>query len=96
MSTYKYNLQKFHAIEKAEITIEGITVLAGENGCGKSTLSKWLYYIVNEVYNFEQNLFKDYIKSLSSLIDRMYFAARNMGLYSPIKYDDVSSANEKK
>ena len=64
MSTYKYNLQNFHAIEKAEITIEGITVLAGENGCGKSTLSKWLYYIVNEVYNFEQNLFKDYIKSL--------------------------------
>ena len=71
MSTYKYNLQNFHAIERAEITIEGITVLAGENGCGKSTLSKWLYYIVNEVYNFEQNLFKDYIKSLSSLIDRM-------------------------
>ena len=94
MSTYKYNLQNFHAIERAEITIEGITVLAGENGCGKSTLSKWLYYIVNEVYNFEQNLFKDYIKSLSSLIDRMYFAARNMGLYSPIKYDDVSSANK--
>ena len=94
MSTYKYNLQNFHAIERAEITIEGITVLAGENGCGKSTLSKWLYYIVNEVYNFEQNLFKDYIKSLSSLIDRMYFVARNMGLYSPIKYDDVSSANK--
>ena len=50
MSKYKYSLYGYHAIEKADITINGITVLSGENGCGKSTLSRWLYYIINERY----------------------------------------------
>lgn len=34
----------FRAINKADIIIDGITVVAGENGCGKSTLSKLLYH----------------------------------------------------
>ena len=47
MSTYKYSMFDYHAIAETEITIDGITVLAGDNGCGKSTLSRWLYYLVN-------------------------------------------------
>ena len=35
MSKYKYSLYGYHAIEKADITINGITVLSGENGCAK-------------------------------------------------------------
>lgn len=38
MSNYRYTLSDYHAIKEADITINGITVLAGENGCGKSTL----------------------------------------------------------
>ena len=53
MSIYRYTLSDYHAIKKADITIDGITVLAGENGCGKSTLSRWLYYLVNGAQQFE-------------------------------------------
>ena len=33
MSKYKYSLYGYHAIEKADITINGITVLSGEVLC---------------------------------------------------------------
>ena len=35
--------EKFRAIKKADIWLDGITVVSGINGCGKSTISKLLY-----------------------------------------------------
>lgn len=47
MSKYNFKIENYHAIGHADIDIDGITVIAGGNGCGKSTLSRWLYYILN-------------------------------------------------
>lgn len=46
-------VKDFRAVKKAEITIDGITLVAGVNGCGKSTISKLLYYAVNTITNFD-------------------------------------------
>src|ERR1017187_9551198 len=43
----------FRAIGKADIIINGITVVAGENGCGKSTISKLLYYLYKTASNYD-------------------------------------------
>jgi AAA15 family ATPase/GTPase len=59
----------FRAINKANIIIDGVTVVAGENSSGKSTLSKSLYYLFkatsqfdslvrNELENDLQNVFR--------------------------------------
>lgn len=53
MSIYNFKISDYHAIKHANIVIDGITVLAGENGGGKSTLSRWLYYIMNVATEFE-------------------------------------------
>lgn len=50
MSKYRFNISNYHAIENADILVDGITVLAGPNGSGKSTISKWLYYMVDVAY----------------------------------------------
>lgn len=50
---YTFSIKDYHAIKDATIRLDGITVLAGINGCGKSTLSRWLYYIVNATREFE-------------------------------------------
>ncbi|HEA3263252.1 AAA ATPase domain-containing protein [Pasteurella multocida] len=47
------NIEKYRAIKEASIHLNGITLISGENGCGKSTISKMLYYIfkISSSYN---------------------------------------------
>lgn len=71
MSRYKYIMRDYHAIENAEIELDGITVLSGINGCGKSTLSRWLYYIVNGAVCFEKNLFTQYVDKVKGQVANM-------------------------
>lgn len=52
-SSVTINIENFRAINKANIKIDGITLVAGENGCGKSTLSKLLYFLYKVASNYE-------------------------------------------
>ena len=72
MSNYKYTfcIQNYHAIENADITLNGITVLAGINGCGKSTIARSLYSIVNTMNDFEAIQKDAFCRSLASEITR--------------------------
>ena len=79
MSSYKYSLFGYHAIKQAEIAIDGITVLAGDNGCGKSTLSRWLYYIVNATSRYEELLFEDLKDQLEELTRQGKIVVRELG-----------------
>lgn len=54
MSKYRFYISDYHAIGKADILIDGITVLAGANGSGKSTISRWLYYMVDIATRFDE------------------------------------------
>ena len=63
----------YFAIKKAEITLDGITVVSGINGCGKSTVAKSAYELLFTALNYdkfveekiEQNLL-EYRRSLRS------------------------------
>ena len=54
----KLTIYNFAKIEKADIEMNGITVLAGENGTGKSTVSKVMYSIFNTFYDYDSKLKK--------------------------------------
>lgn len=71
MAKYRYHVKNYHSIKDADIKIDGITVLAGINGCGKSTLSRWLYYIVNAINDFNRIQRVYFIDSLTDQIDRL-------------------------
>ena len=69
MNTYRFKIGNYHSIAKADIALNGITVLAGVNGSGKSTLARWLYYIVNGVANgYEQYCFFEFTNAISILL----------------------------
>ena len=65
---YRYTLSDYHAIKEANIAINGITVLAGENGCGKSTLSRWLYYLINGFNGFDEFAYNDLLKQIQDCL----------------------------
>lgn len=87
---YQYILNEFKAINKAEINLSGITVLSGINGCGKSTLSRWLYYLVNEDNQMTDNLVKDYLYWISDKVRQFNYASidlnRTYGGLTELRY----------
>lgn len=52
----KLGLKNIGKIESAEIELNGITVLAGENNTGKSTVGKILFCIFNSFYQIEKQV----------------------------------------
>lgn len=78
MSKYIYKLSDYHAIKKAAISIDGITVLSGINGCGKSTLSKWLYYIVNGANLYDEFIYDRYVSQIQNIFTGLNFARRDV------------------
>ena len=70
MSNYRYQIENYHSIGKADIAINGITVLTGVNGAGKSTLARWLYYIINIASSYETNRFEEFCKTLTVIIEQ--------------------------
>lgn len=50
------NISHVGKIEKAEIVIDGITVIAGENNAGKSTIGKSLFAIFNSMNNMDEKI----------------------------------------
>ena len=69
MSKYTFKLSNYHAIESADITLDGITVLSGENGSGKSTISRWLYYLIRGTNEYEVFVEKEAMSEIRSMLD---------------------------
>ena len=49
-------LKNIGKIRKAEIELKGITVIAGENNTGKSTVGKALYCMFNSLYGLKNEI----------------------------------------
>lgn len=60
--------ENFRAVKQADIIINGITVVAGENGCGKSSISKLLYFLYKTVSNYDVLVKEKLITNLRDVI----------------------------
>lgn len=65
MDKNKFTIKDYHAISNAEITLDGITVIAGINGCGKSTISRWLDAYINFSNKFDFLVAEAFINKLN-------------------------------
>lgn len=66
----KISLTNIGKVKKASIEINGITVIAGENNTGKSTIGKALWSIFNSFYNIENEIKKEKKDIISSKISK--------------------------
>lgn len=53
MSPIQISIKDYKAVKSAEIDLNGITVIAGINGAGKSSISRLLYYALKYANNFD-------------------------------------------
>ena len=68
----KLSLKNIGKIETASVEINGITVIAGENNTGKSTVGRVLFAVFNSFYNIQKQIESERVQNIENLIDIMY------------------------
>lgn len=71
----KLCLKNIGKIEDAEIEINGITVIGGENDTGKSTVGKALFSVFNSFYEIQYQINEEKISSIQNILQYVYLGA---------------------
>jgi predicted ATPase len=69
-------IRNIGTIEDAEIHLDGLTVVAGYNDTGKSTVGKLLFSIIKSLSRYEEDLEEDKESNTKRLLNRIYFSLR--------------------
>jgi len=87
MAQYSFSISDYHSIAHADIRLDGITVIAGCNGSGKSTIARWIYSYVNYTNEFHHLVDEQLVNRLESKLYSMYRILRSADLlpYSKLR-----------
>ena len=89
-------IRDFAKLSQADILIDGITVIAGENNTGKSTIGKILFSLFNTISGIDEKIIlqrKEVIIESCGLMLRKYFSHNSSGTLS--KALNIFSASAK-
>lgn len=64
----RLTLKNIGKIKEAEVELNGITVIAGENNTGKSTVGKVLYSVFNSFYKLEEQIKQERVTTIGKNI----------------------------
>lgn len=70
-STYSFGITDFRAIERADILLNGITVIAGINGSGKSTIARNVFSTINVLNDFDDIQKEYFIDAIMSYAQKI-------------------------
>lgn len=73
----RLELNNVGKISFADIELNGITVIAGENNTGKSTIGKMLFCVFHAFYRIEEQIREERIKSVSRVLSSYYHETAN-------------------
>jgi len=75
-------LKNIGIIKEANITLGGLTVIAGLNDSGKSTIGKTIFSIIKSVNRYKEDLEEDKEKKIKRSVDGIYFSLRRRVAFS--------------
>ena len=95
----KLSIKNVGKLKEADVEINGITVIAGENNTGKSTVGKVLWSIFSSFYKINEQIAIEKQESIekvifNSFLDSMY--QDNMGYLDPFYNEEKEKENIKK
>ena len=68
----KLFLKNIGKIAEATVEIKGISVIAGENNTGKSTVGKALFSVFNSFYKIQEQILQERINSIVNILQLIY------------------------
>jgi hypothetical protein len=71
-------------IEEADICFGGLTVIAGENDTGKSTIGKLMFSLIKTFNRYERDARSSQVRSIQTVIDDCYFEFRKENVDSSV------------
>lgn len=88
------NIKNFARIKEASIKLEGITVIAGENNTGKSTIGKILFASFNSLNDIDTKVRLNILNSInrqwkSFILELMNITKNNINIYELINNYDI-------
>ena len=69
-------LRNIGIIKEADIELNGLSVIAGYNDTGKSTIGKTIFSIIKSVNRYKEDLEEDKETNIKNLIENIYFNIR--------------------
>ena len=72
----RIELENIGMLKKANVKIDGLTVIAGENDAGKSTVGKVLFCIIKAISRYEEDFQESKINKIEDILDRLFFYVR--------------------
>lgn len=93
----KLFLKNIGKIQKATIDLNGITVIAGENDTGKSTIGKTLFAVFNSFYDIESKIKMERDRYIERLIISIFYSGNLSGFnddFIDSVIDDLDSCNK--
>ncbi len=72
----KLDIKNIGIIEEASVALDGLTVIAGENDTGKSTVGKLMFAVIKAMSRYEEDLELSKEQKVSKLIERLYVEVR--------------------
>ena len=66
----RLQIKNFAAIREADIQFDGITVIAGENNAGKSTVGKILFSLFHGFYDMQEKIQNNRWQAISNKVSR--------------------------
>lgn len=86
-------IQNVNKIKSADIKLNGLTVIVGENDSGKSTVGRVLFSVIKSLVNTKVNNARKQEKQLEKHIQSLYrrLASVGIGQYSIVDSSNVSS-----
>ncbi len=93
----KFSVKNIGKITQADIEIKGVTIIAGQNNTGKSTMGKALFAMFNSCYNVDEFIKNTKIESFAKILreycEDNYIVSRNddntYDLFSQRQVDNI-------
>ena len=83
----RISLRNIGIVSDANVEINGITVIAGENGTGKSTVGRALYAAFNGLHNIDKKVRDEKYNSIFMSVDNLLFNLFSEEIYMSVHRD---------